>query len=165
MLTPIVLLVLPGLFRGIYGGPILTGQGSEWKAIGLLLALLLGLFLLSPKKIVPYVPRFLVKSRVFNVGLMALLVLLLAGWGLLLRMFLDSPDQDSSGILTGFLLASGGVAAAISTLTFAYSYLGLFQSYDACNQRLRIAQLILSLPAPLVVVAAVLLLLIINPPI
>ena len=163
--TPIVFLVLPGLFRSLIGGPLITGDGSVWKAGGGLLALLFGLFLVFPKRLVPYLPKFLVRSRGFNFGLATFLVLLLTGWGWLFRLFLDSKEQDSSGNFLGFMLVSAGVVAAISVVVFAYSYVGLFQSYDKRNQKLRVAQLVLSLPAPLVTLVVVLFILWLNPPI
>ena len=98
--------------------------------------------LVLPHQVAQYVPSCVLKSRWFNVSLIVLLVLLLSPWAVL---FAQVSFGKATKDVLFIVLVSALLSLLISIGVLVYSYVGLFQKRDRDQQRLRVAQLVLSL--------------------
>lgn len=150
MLLPIALLFLPFLLRNLLG-PI-EGEAALGTALLVAVGAAFLSCLLFPRWMADLVPRFLLSSRPLNVGVLLLQLALIGSWVALALVVLGKLAEDESGILLGAFFAAAGAGALVSLAVFLYSYLGFFQTHDTRQRPLRVAQLVLSLPVPLLFV-------------
>ena len=147
--TPILLLVVPGWLRSASAPPLvaLRGNAVSIALVAVPFAVPLGLCLFAPRRVAAWLPRFVVRSRLLHIGLVSSTALGWLVWIGLAVAWLRSADRDTSGILLGALLAYGGLALLGWAATALYSWVALFSPDDSRNDRLRMTQLALGLPA------------------
>ena len=142
LLMPVALYFLPLALRGVFGGAVLTGV-DQGPVIGItLLALPLSIFLLLPHLVAQYVPTCVLSSRVFNVSLIVLLLLLLSPWAIS-YVQVAGPGGISDEV-AAILLLSSVLSLLVAIGVLVYSYVGLFQKRDRAQQLLRVVQLVVS---------------------
>lgn len=155
LITPLIFAVIPFLIN------VLSGNPPALQSPGLIQKILLVIFLIPviialviPRKIGFYLPKFLLRSFWMNLLflLVPLLIYLTAAamvyqWSLI---FAEAKGGDSGyvvayGVLFAYVFAA--ITLIPATLIFLYAYLGLFQNHEPKRKGMRIAQLVLSLPA------------------
>ena len=161
MALPIGLLFLPGLIRGIAGGPV--GADSAARLMFVLGILALIFAAVRPKQVTKWVPDFFYQSRGWN-GFVVLLQLI--GWAtpfLLVAAVASDGSSSSSGSSPGmgvavlFLMAATyfiGVGI-FSLLTSMHAWLGLRGGVENASRGLHITQLVLGIPGILLGVAVI----------
>ena len=161
MLLPIVLLFVPGMIRGIAGGPV--GPDSAVRLVFVLCVLGLVYAIVRPKQVTRWIPDFFYQSRGWNVFV---LLLQLIGWAapfVLVAAIASDGAGRSSGSSPGMGVAVLFVMAAtyfvgvgiLSLITSIHAWLGLRGGVENASRGLHITQLVLGIPGILLGIAVI----------
>lgn len=153
IVMPVVLFPIPWILEGVFGDPVLKSADAVRQTIATLLALVVILVLVFPRRVAEYVPRSVLRSTVWNVLILlapiAVYVPYIAVYATR-KSITEGASPDQAGWTVAYALIIMILYAAISfvpaLLTFLYSYVGLFQRRDRRRVGLHIAQLVLSSP-------------------
>ena len=157
VILPVAFLFAPMVLHGIFGAHVLAGARAT-KAWGVLLAGPLVFTVLRPRTVGSYLPRGLFESRMLNLAILLVLIMVaLALLALGIAFFQESTGPDVAPQAFKALVPVVVAGAAFSVPVILFAYLGFFQKVGRSENPLRIAQLILAIPIPLVVAAGFLL--------
>jgi len=158
ILTPLVLFPIPLLLNRLAGGhPFLDTKEKVRNAVIFLTVLPVAAIFFFPRRVATLLPTWMLRSGWFN-GLVLMIacgvyvpyIALVLMWD---KIFLKTAD-NSEGWALAYGLGAAVVYAALSfipaVLIFLYSYLSFFQKRVPERKGIRVAQLIVALPAVLI---------------
>jgi len=154
--TPLVMLFVPYAVLSVWSGP-----GEHFALAWLLLPVLpLAVCLFLPHQAAEFMPAWALRSRLLHVAGVVLLCLMILGWIVVVPVVLalfGGGRGGGEGITTSlgevsesaaasfvFVIVFSVLSALVAGCLFLASYVGLFQRVDRSQQKLRIAQVALS---------------------
>lgn len=153
ILLPVGFLFLPSALRSTFGPSLFSGGGGRMWLV--LAGAPLVLTVVRPRAVGSYLPRFLFTSRGFNLAIIATLVLTIVVMAVIGYAFFNEEAVGREAIQVVRLLIPVVVVGACFAVPVAFlAYLGFFQPDAKELNGLRIAQLVLAIPQPIVVVGA-----------
>jgi len=152
MALPIIFWFLPNVVRSLSGGVLTSSQLYGLAAIILVMAT--GACWLFPRRAASVVPRFLVRSGVFN---WLVLLSVICGWAFLVAVIVFVANDKTSSSSGGMGLAYGIVLGAIYLVALGiasfgastWAWISLRGGIETPTRKLNIAQLVVAMPGVL----------------
>ncbi len=152
ILTPVAVLFLPSTLRTMFGDGVFTSDGGG-KAWFLVAGAPLGLVLVRPRAVGAYLPRFVVQSRAFNLGVIGLLLITVGAIAVIGFAVLNPTLMEGATPFVAALVPIAVIGAIFSFVVILVAYIGFFHPDGRQRNVLRVIQLLLAIPIPLAVAA------------